>query len=148
MIREGIKLPDNVLERLPEVIQAIKRRSEVIALYAFGSVAKKELKPLSDLDFAILLAGQLNRQQRFEKHLELIGLFNDFFRTDEVDLILMNDAPLRFCHTILKSGKLLYCNNKSDLIDICDKVVTNYLDFKFFRDRFDKTFLEGIGYDG
>ena len=148
MIREGIKLPDNVLERLPEVIQAIKMRSEVIALYAFGSVAKKELKPLSDLDFAILLAGQLNRQQRFEKHLELIGLFNDVLRTDEVDLILMNDAPLRFCHTILKSGKLLYCNNKSDLIDICDKVVANYLDFKFFRDSFDNTFLEGIGYDG
>ena len=148
MIRDGIKLPDNVLERLPEVIQAVKLRSEVTALYAFGSVAKKELKPLSDLDFAILLSGQLNRQQRFEKHLELIGLFNNVFRTDEVDLIILNDASLRFCHTILKSGKLLYYKNKADLIDIYDKVVTNYLDFKFFRDSFDKTFLKGIGYDG
>ena len=148
MIRDGIKLQDDVLERLPGLIQALKQHSEVVALYSFGGAAKNELKPLSDLDYAILLSGQLSKRQRFEKHLELIGIFNNVFRTDEIDLIILNDVPLRFCFTILKTGKLLYFRNKDDLIDLRDQVLKYYLDFKYFRDSFDQVFLEGVGYDG
>jgi predicted nucleotidyltransferase len=148
MIRDGIKLQDDVLERLPGLIQAIKQRSEVVALYSFGSVVKNDLKPLSDLDYAILLSGQLSKRQRFDEHLELIGIFNNVFRTDEIDLIILNDAPLRFCYVILKTGKLIYFRNKDDLIDLRDQVLKYYLDFKYFRDSFDKVFLEGVGYDG
>jgi len=148
MIREGIKLDNNVLERLPGLIQAIKQHSEVVALYSFGSAVNNELKPLSDLDFAILLSGQLNRQQRFKKHLELIGIFNTVFRTDEIDLTILNDASFRFCFEVLKTGKLLYCKHEAELVDFRDQVITNYLDFKYFRDSFDRTFLRGIGYNG
>jgi len=148
MIRDGIKLQDDVVERLPDLIQALKQHSAVVALYSFGGAAKNELKPLSDLDYAILLSGQLSKRQRFEKHLELIGIFNNVFRTDEIDLIILNDASLRFCFTILKTGKLLYFRNKGDLIDLRDQVLKYYLDFKYFRDSFDKVFLEGVGYDG
>jgi len=148
MIRDGIKLPDNVLEKLPDLIRTLKQHSEVVALYSFGSVAKKELKPLSDLDFAVLLSGQLNKKLRFEKHLELIGIFNTIFRTDEIDLVVLNDAPFHFCFQVLKTGKLLYCKNKAELIDFREQVVKNYLDFKYFRDSFDHAFLKGIGYNG
>jgi len=148
MIRDGIKLKNNVLQRLPDLIQAVKQHSEVMALYSFGSVVTNELKPLSDLDFAILLSGQLNRQQRFEKHLELIGIFNTIFHTDEIDLTILNDAPFRFCFEVLKTGKLLYYKNKTELIDFRDQVIKNYLDFKYFRDSFDHVFLKGIGYNG
>ena len=148
MIRDGIKLPDNVLEKLPEAIQTVKMRPEVIALYSFGSAVNNELKPLSDLDFAILLSGQLNRQQRFKKHLELIGIFNTVFRTDEIDLTILNDAAFRFSFVVLKTGRLLYCRNKAELIDFRDQVIKNHLDFKYFRDSFDHTFLKGIGYNG
>jgi len=148
MIRDGIKLQGNILERLPALIQAVKQHFEIVAFYSFGGAAKNELKPLSDLDFAILLSKQLTKRQRFDKHLELIGIFNNLFRTDEIDLIILNDAPLRFCFTILTTGKLLYFRNKDDLIDFRDQVLKYYLDFKYFRDSFDKVFLEGVGYDG
>jgi len=148
MIRDGIKLPDNVLEKLPDLIRTLKQHSEVVALYSFGSVAKKELKPLSDLDFAVLLSGQLNKKLRFEKHLELIGIFNTIFRTDEIDLTILNDAAFRFSFVVLKTGRLLYCRNKAELIDLRDQVVKTYLDFKYFRDSFDHAFLKGIGYNG
>jgi len=72
MIRDGIKLENNVLERLPGLIQALKQHSEVVAFYSFGSAVNNELKPLSDLDFAILLSFRLTKKQRFEKHLGLI----------------------------------------------------------------------------
>ena len=70
------------------------------------------------------------------------------FRTDEIDLVVLNDAPLKFCHQILKTGKLLHLGNKSELIDFREKTVKLYLDFRFFRDAFDRAFLEGVGYHG
>jgi len=63
MIRDGIKLKNNVLERPPDLIRVVKEHSDVVVLYSFGSVAKKELKPLSDLDFAIVMQNIFQNSQ-------------------------------------------------------------------------------------
>ena len=74
--------------------------------------------------------------------------FNNTFRTDEIDLTILNDVPFRFSFAVFKTGKLLYYKNKTELIDFRDQVIINYIDFKYFRDRFDHAFLKGIGYNG
>ena len=148
MIREGHKLPADVLDRIPALLAQISEDTDVMALYAFGSLATGALKPLSDLDFGILVTKKLSKQKRFDKHLDLIGIFNTVLGTDEVDLVLMNDAPMRFSYNIIKSGKLLYCGDSTELTDFIEKNVKLYLDFRFFREAFDDTFLKGIGYIG
>ncbi len=148
MIREGHKLPPDVTDRIPGLIKRISKDNEVIALFSFGSLARGDLKPLSDLDFGILVSPTLDRKQRFDKHLELTGVFNEQLETDEVDLVLMNDAPMRYSHNIIKSGKQLFCSDSDVLHDFIEKTVKFYLDFRYFRDEFDKEFLKGIGYYG
>lgn len=148
MIREGRKLPLDVTTKVGEIIQIVAADSDVTALYAFGGLAAGVLKPLSDLDFGVLLDNRLDNKQRFDKHIELIGVFNDTFRTDEIDLIIMNDAPIRMVFQILKTGKMLDCRDTGALIDFRDRLVKDYLDFKCMRDAFDAVFLEGIGYHG
>jgi predicted nucleotidyltransferase len=148
MIREGVKLPKDVEYKIPGLTQSAARDRDIIALYAFGSLAQHALKPLSDLDFGILLASRLDKQERFDKDIELIGLFTDFLKTDEIDLIVMNDAPPRIAFNILKTGKLLLCNDRSTLVDFREHIVKYYLDFKYFRDQFDAIFLKGVGYYG
>jgi uncharacterized protein len=148
MIREGQQLPENVTDRIPLLIEQIEKDTDIVALYAFGSLATGDLKPLSDLDFGILVSSKLGKKKRFDKHLDLIGKFNEVFRTDEVDLVIMNDAPMRFSHNIIKSGKLLYCSNRTELSNFIEKTIKLYLDFRYFRDAFDDTFLKGIGYSG
>lgn len=148
MIRDGHKLPKDVIDRIPVLIEQIEKDTDIVALYAFGSLATGDLKPLSDLDFGIIVSGKINKQERFDKHLDLIGIFNNILQTDEVDLIMMNDAATRFSHHIIKSGKLLYCSSKLGLAEFIDKTVKLYLDFRYFRDAFDDAFLKGIGYSG
>lgn len=148
MIREGRKLPKDVQNKVPEIIKVMEADPDLIALYAFGSLATGTLKPLSDLDFGILLDKKLDKNQRFEKHIELIGKFTDTFRTDEIDLIILNDASIRMAFQILKTGKMLACKNIAALTDFCECLVKNYLDFKFMSSSFDAVFLEGIGYYG
>jgi predicted nucleotidyltransferase len=148
MIKEGRKLPALVTDRIPFIIEEASKDSTVVALISFGSLAKGALKPLSDLDFAVLVSNNLDPTERFEKHLNLIGLFNQVFKTDEIDLVLLNDVPIGFSFNIIFSGRLLYCRNRTELNDFMEKTVKFYLDFKFFRDEFDRAFLAGIGYHG
>jgi len=136
------------MDRIPLLIEQIRKDSDVVALFAFGSLATGNLKPLSDLDFGILVSSIIGNQKRFDKHLDLIGIFNEVLQTDEVDLVMMNDAPMRFSHNIIKSGKLLYCSNKTELADFTEKTIKLYLDFRYFKDAFDDAFLKGIGYRG
>jgi predicted nucleotidyltransferase len=148
MIRENKRLPADVVQRLPVLVDAIAEDADVSALYSFGGLAAGRLSPLSDLDFAVLLSRSLDRRQRSAKLLDLIGVFNSMFRTDEVDLVVLNDTSMKFAHRILKTGRLLHVRNKRDLVDFREKVVKLYLDFRFFREGFDRGFLEGVGYHG
>lgn len=148
MIREKRRLPNHVLDNIPDIVKRISEDDIVVALFIFGSGAKGKLKPLSDLDFGILLSMKLDKKGRFEKQLELIGTYNEAFKTDEIDLVLMNDAPIRFSYNILRDGKLLFCRDRTKLVDFVERTVKLYLDFKFFRDDFDRAYLKGVGYRG
>jgi predicted nucleotidyltransferase len=148
MIREGRKLPPAVNDRIPVIIEEVSKDSEVVALFAFGSLARGALRPLSDLDFAVLVSRSLDPRARFEKHLNLIGQFNQVFRTDEIDLVLLNDVSRGLSYNVIFLGRLLYCSNRPELEDFMEKTVKFHLDFKFFRDEFDRAFLAGIGYHG
>ena len=148
MIREGKKLPPDALKKIPALVEVICEDPHVLALFIFGSGAKGPLKPLSDLDFGLVLSFGLSKKERFEKHLDLIGLFNQIFHSEDIDLVVMNDAPARFSHRIFKDGRLLFCRDKSALTNFCEIVLSRYLDFKFYRDHFDEVFLKGAGYNG
>jgi uncharacterized protein len=146
MIREGKKIPSDVKENIPVIVEKLSPDREITALYVFGSLAKGVLNPLSDLDFGILLSGKLTKSKRFDKHLYLIGIFCDTFHTDEIDIVVMNDSPIHFCYNIIRTGKLLLVNNKKELIDFHELVVKKYLDFSYYQNEFDDAFLKGIGY--
>ena len=60
MIKEK-KLPYNILSRIDSLTKIIGGNEYVIAFYLFGSGTTNSLKPLSDLDFAILLDKSLIR---------------------------------------------------------------------------------------
>jgi predicted nucleotidyltransferase len=54
MIRED-KLPSDILEKLNALPGKINNDKDIIALIVFGSAATGKLKPLSDIDLAVLL---------------------------------------------------------------------------------------------
>ena len=145
MIRDGCKLPLGIVEKIPQLVREVSSDRAVAPLYVFGSIAEGNLRPLSDLDFGILLSASLDRHRRGEKLLELLVLFNDILQTDEVDLVLMNDAPARFSHRILKTGKLLHLGDKDQVADFYECTMRRYLDFKPLRTRFVDAFLQGAG---
>ena len=51
------------------------------------------------------------------------------FRYLEIDLVVLNDVPPRMAIQALKTGKLLFCNDRGALADLQERVVRSYLDF-------------------
>jgi predicted nucleotidyltransferase len=116
----------------------------VVAVYFFGSFSTKNVTPLSDIDIAILYKDALEETKTSNLHAEVFGKLADLLRTEEIDLINLNTAPLSFRYNIIKDGQLIYYSNKDKVIDFHSETVTYYLDFKPYREEINRAFIEGI----
>jgi predicted nucleotidyltransferase len=147
MIKEK-KLPAKILTRIPGLIETLRACNDVTALFFFGGLARGELKPLSDLDLAVLLRANLEKGKFLDRQLDLVGIIAQELGTDEFDLIILNTAPLRFAYHILKNGEKVFIKNQRQLGDFHENVVKRYLDFQYYRREFDRSFLRGMGLRG
>jgi len=81
------------------------RRSDVVAVYLFGSVARGQAGPASDVDVAVLLAAD----PRPDLDGLLLGEEAELERTlgVPVQLVVLNTAPCDLVHRVLRDGVLL-----------------------------------------
>ena len=100
-------LPENIDSLLPQAESYIQLRRDVLFAYLFGSIARGKLTPLSDVDIAIYLSeGTI----AFEMKMEILGKLIDILQTDEIDLVLLNSAPLTLRMKILENKKVIADN--------------------------------------
>jgi hypothetical protein len=88
------------------------RYPEVVAAWLFGSAVTGRRGPEPDLDVAILLDHEpANGSTRMDLVIQWQGRLVDELRTDRVDVVILNGAPLGLCHQVLRQGRLLYCHD-------------------------------------
>ena len=147
MVREK-ELPKDINKKIPHVVKRLKQLEYINALFFFGSFVRQDLKPLSDIDIAVLFTDEVEKKVYPGLQLELAGIIEDTIKTEEFDLVILNCAPSSFAHNILKDGTLVFAKNSAQLIDFREMVIKYHLDFQFYRREFDKAFLEKVGYHG
>jgi len=101
-------LPSNINQLLLEAINYLQRREDIEFAYLFGSFGKGKPFPLSDIDIAVYLK---NIKNLSDKRLEILGTLIDLLQTDEIDLIILNNAPLTLQMKILESRKVIVDHN-------------------------------------
>ena len=110
--------------------------SGVVCAYLFGSQAKGEVGPLSDIDIAIYLGRTVAPEERFDLRLKVLGELTDFFKTDAVDLVVLNDAPPLLAHRIVKDGRLLFSADEGVRLEFETSAVLKYLDWKPYLEKY------------
>ncbi|MGA1826407.1 MAG: type VII toxin-antitoxin system MntA family adenylyltransferase antitoxin [bacterium] len=98
------KLPKHIMNLLPKAEAYLKGNPKVIFAYLFGGLAKGKLGPLSDVDIAIFLS--LDADYLKEK-IEIQGKLIDILKTDELDLVVLNKAPLPLSARIIRNKKII-----------------------------------------
>lgn len=117
----------NIDELRPKLEPVLSARPVRLA-YLFGSHAAGRARTDSDLDIAVLLDASLSADQRFNERLNLIGDFQTLFRTDDVDIVILNEAAPLLAFEVLRNGKLLYCPDPRDRVEFHLRTVREYED--------------------
>lgn len=141
------------MTKLNEVVPALRacfhRHSEIQAVYAFGSVAKgnarrcRELDLSSDLDLGILLSFSVPFQKRWDWWERLYGELGSLVNR-EVDVVILNGAPLGLAHQILRTGKRIYERPGRKHRREEAQLLIEALDFLPIRDRIENKAVERI----
>lgn len=135
------KLPENILEILPKANYFLENYQKVIFAYLFGSLARDKALPLSDIDIAIYLKEGADFSQ--EKMTILRNLM-DILGTEEIDLVLLNIAPLTLKARIVGNKKILVDKDPFLRHSFESLVLREYFDFsKKEEDIFKRRFSLG-----
>lgn len=86
-------------------------RSEgIIAAYLFGSHARAQAHPESDVDVAVLVdSGPFpDAASRFDLRLRLIGELMRTLGMNDIDVVMLNDAPPELGRKVVQEGIRVY----------------------------------------
>jgi predicted nucleotidyltransferase len=97
-------IPKNIDELLPLAFEYLRSDEDILFAYLFGSLARKKAGPLSDVDIAVYCREGSSLP---EKKLEILGNLVNILKTDEIDLVVLNRAPLTLRMKILENKKLI-----------------------------------------
>ena len=115
----------DVRQFFPDLRKKLEGEESVCFAYLFGSYGRGKPGPLSDVDVAVFLEGC---KDYWDKKLELIGEITRTLRTEEVDLVILNQAPLSLRFHVIKTGELLFSKDEFKRIEFEAKTFKFYCD--------------------
>lgn len=98
------RLSSDIRSRIPDVERVLLEDERVVFAYLFGGLAKGDIKPLSDVDIAVYLKNISNLP---EYKLSLFDRLTEVLKTSEIDLVILNTAPVSLAGRILQNKQNL-----------------------------------------
>jgi len=120
------------------VVNSLKNRQKVVFAYLFGSLARDKVLPLSDIDIAIYLKEGVDLDK---EKMSILQNLIDLLGTEEIDLVLLNTAPLTLKARIVEDKKILVDKEPFLRHSFESLVLREYFDFskkeeQIFKRRF------------
>ncbi|MCJ7782538.1 MAG: nucleotidyltransferase domain-containing protein [Desulfobacterales bacterium] len=108
------------------------KKSEISFAFAHGSFVKED--HFRDIDIAIFLDQIPEHLLDYELSLET-ELMNTV-GTYQVDVRVLNTAPLSFKYNVIKSGSILLVKDDDKRTDFQEAVLSHYFDFEPYRNNY------------
>ena len=125
----------NPVTRITHIFEKLKSTlstdSDIAFAYLFGSHAGGQPTPLSDIDVAVYLRGILDGNKR----MEILGVLIDKLKTDRIDLVILNTAPLPLKMRVIRKSRLLVENSPFVRHAFESATVSTYIDFARYENR-------------
>ncbi|MCS4541645.1 MAG: nucleotidyltransferase domain-containing protein [Euryarchaeota archaeon] len=132
---------------MEELKKFFKGRREVIAAYLFGSRAEGFERKESDYDIAILLDEKALQIDLFGYRLRMMSELSDFLKKD-VELIILNNAPLFLASQIISKGKILHDKDPDKRAFFEMKLMSRFYDYKKIMHQYLENFRERVLEEG
>ncbi len=120
----------NLFEKQAQLNQLFTQ-NPVDAAYLSGSLAGRAVfGQLSDVDIAILLPDQIERDRFLDYQLYFLAELARRMESDTIDVMILNQASLLLQLQVIKYGQILYSRDEKRRIAFETRAVMQYLDFK------------------
>jgi predicted nucleotidyltransferase len=130
-------------EYTPQLRQLFATHGVVLA-YLFGSQAEGTAGPLSDVDVAVLLGPQVEREQWFQTQLDLTDKLMSLFHRNKVDVVILNQATPVLAYEVVCSGQVLYEAEPGTRVDYEVAALRRFADTEPLRRMQDRRLLERV----
>lgn len=131
------------LVRLKSSLPDICREHGVAVCYLFGSSAQGCDDQLSDVDIAVVFFDEPG-DDWLELWLRLSEKMEQVVAPRQLDLVLLQRAPLLLKWQVISQGEVLYCADEMFRIAFEKRVIGEWLDFSEWLKRFHDEMVEGI----
>jgi uncharacterized protein len=108
--------------------EQVGKRPEIAAAWIFGSVARGDAAPGSDLDVAVLLKADRASDDRWLY--ELAASLERHSPSGRVDILVLGAQGPVLRHRVLREGKLVYDADPDARIAFEAATISEYLDWK------------------
>jgi len=105
---------------------------EVEFAYLFGSAAKGQIKPLSDIDIAVFLEPAADQ---FNSKLRVLAAASKHLATDRLDIVVLNTAPLSLAGRIVAGRRVILERKPFARQSYEALVIRQFADFRLFERR-------------
>ncbi|MCS7202652.1 MAG: nucleotidyltransferase domain-containing protein [Dictyoglomus sp.] len=90
----------NLTELISKLKENFEEDENIIFAYLFGGLAKNRISPISDIDIAVYLRNVANI---VNEKIRILNKICDSLKYDDVDLIILNMAPISLKGRILQN---------------------------------------------
>lgn len=128
----------NKIDLIKETLKEyFKDRDEILFAYIFGSLATKTSNKLSDIDIAIFIdQKKINEKDyRYGYQAEFLTDLMKILKTNKVDLVILNSAPILLKHRVIYFGELIYSVDERERVKFQVDTINRYMDYKMLKKK-------------
>jgi predicted nucleotidyltransferase len=125
-------MPSDVVDR---IVDEARADPAVLAVVLFGSAARGEATPGSDLDICLVL--EPTATDPLEHRIRYLG-------RHDVDLQVFQALPIPMRARVLKEGRVLFVRDEDALYEVAFRTIKAYEDFKHIH----RIYLDAVARDG
>ena len=117
------------IERL---LKTVYKDGDLLAVILFGSVARHEQTPLSDVDICLVMMPDYRTSEPTAISNKRIDYLKDF----SLDIRIFQQLPIYVRTRVLKEGKILFVRDEKLLYELAFRTVQAFEDFKHIYDGY------------
>lgn len=113
-------------EKIEKLLEKCQNDDQILAVILFGSVARGEHKPDSDIDICLVLIPQKKPYENIllsDKRIEYLGQF-------DLDIQIFQQLPIYIRQRVIEEGKILLVKNEDMLYEVAFRMIKEFEDFK------------------
>ena len=114
-----------MFDKFNDIKKIFAGEKNILLAYIFGSQAIGKTGPLSDYDFAVFLSQKPSFPFKYKLKNKLINILDN----KQVDLVILNDAPIELKYKVVATGKVIFQKNSIVKTEFEADTLSRYFDY-------------------